>query len=72
MSKKITEETTLAEVLTNPGAERILSKYNLPCLHCPAAAFEMKFLKIGDIAKTYGIKTDMLLNDLNQHITAEN
>jgi hypothetical protein len=72
MTEKITEETTLAEVLSHPRAERILSKYNLPCLHCPAAAFEMKFLKIGEVAKTYGINADMLLNDLNKQITAKN
>jgi len=62
---KITKETTLGEILKLPGAEAILTKYNLPCLQCPMAAFEIGGLKLGDVANTYGIEIDSLLKELN-------
>jgi len=65
---KITGETTLAQVLKYPGAEEILSRYSLPCLHCPAAAYEVGLLKIEEVAKAYGIDVDGLLRDLNKVI----
>jgi hypothetical protein len=65
MSNKITENTSLAEILKNPKAETILSKYKIPCLHCPMARFEMQNLKIGKVAKAYGIDVKNLLKDLN-------
>lgn len=62
---KITEDTTLAEILNNPEAKKILAKYNLPCLSCPFAKMEMENLKIGEICKTYNIDIEKLLNDLD-------
>ena len=38
---KITEDTTLAKILKYPEAEKILAKYNLPCLDCPFAKMEL-------------------------------
>lgn len=67
MSKgKITEDTTLAEILERPKASKILEKYNLPCLHCPMAAYEMGMLKIGEVARMYGIDLKNLLKELNK------
>lgn len=69
--KKITENTTLAEILKIPEAEKILAKYNLPCLSCPFANLEMDathpppHLKIGEVCKMYGINLKKLLKDLN-------
>lgn len=63
---KITADTTLAEVLEYPEAEKILAKYNVPCLHCPMAGNEMGMLKIGAIAKMYGIDLKSLLKELNK------
>jgi len=63
---KITKETTLAEILNLPGAEKILAKYNLPCLTCPFAKMEMENLKIGQICQMYGIKINELLKELNK------
>jgi hybrid cluster-associated redox disulfide protein len=63
--KKITKDTTLSEILELKGAEKILSKYNLPCLSCPMAKFEANELKIGDVCETYGINLEELLKDLN-------
>jgi hypothetical protein len=62
----ITRNTTLAEVLKLPGAESILKMYRIPCLHCPMAALEMGSLKIGDIARTYGLDLGGLLRELNR------
>ena len=63
---KITNNTTLAEILKIPGAERILAKYNLPCLSCPFAALEIEELKIGKVCERYEIDLKSLLEDLNK------
>lgn len=82
MEKKITENTTLAEILKrgpdkgrggrrvgwSPEAEKILTKYNLPCLWCPMAKFEIENLKIGEVCKMYGINLRDLLRELNEKI----
>jgi hybrid cluster-associated redox disulfide protein len=62
---KINKDTTLAEILENPEAEKILAKYNLPCLTCPMAAQEIGSLKIGEVCKQYGIDTDRVTEELN-------
>lgn len=66
--QKITKETILAEILKHSGAEKILAKYNLPCLSCPFAKMEMENLKIGEVCKMYGIETEKLLRELNKKI----
>jgi len=66
MKHKITENTTLAEILENPELVEILAKYNLPCLGCPMAKFEMENLKIGEICQMYGIDIEKLLKELNR------
>jgi len=65
---KITENTTLAEILKSPEAEKILTKYNLPCLSCPFAKLEMGNLKIGEVCKTYEINLAELLKELNHSL----
>jgi hybrid cluster-associated redox disulfide protein len=62
---EITKDTTLVEILKKPGAEEILAKYNLPCLGCPLAKFEVENLKIGEVCKMYGIDLENLLKELN-------
>ena len=62
---KITKDTTLAELLDNQKAKEILVKYNLPCLGCPFAQYEMENLKIGEVCKKYKIDLKNLLKDLN-------
>ena len=63
---KFTKETTLAEILKNPEAEKILSKYNLPCLTCPYARYEIAELRIGQVCEMYQINLKALLKELNQ------
>lgn len=68
IKNKITKDTTLDEILKFPKAGNILAKYNLPCLHCPMAALEMNMLRIGEVAKMYGIDIKNLLKELNKNI----
>jgi hypothetical protein len=63
---KITKDTTLAAILNHPGAEKVLEKYNLPCLQCPFAKIEAEKLKIGQICQQYGIETKKLLKELSE------
>jgi len=65
---KITEDTTLAETLSRPKIKDILLKYNIPCLGCPFAKFEMENLKIGKICKMYNINIEKLLKELNKKL----
>ena len=62
---KVNESTTLANILKIDGAETMLAKYQLPCLHCPMAKAEMDDLKIGEVCKMYGIDAKSLLEDVN-------
>jgi len=64
--KKITAQTTLAEVLKKKGAAEILSKHHLPCLSCALAQFEMDKLTLGEICQIYQLDLEALLKDLNQ------
>lgn len=68
---KITKDTTLAEIMKRPGSTEVLEKHNTPCLHCPMAAYEIGTLKIGEMAKSYGIDIDKLLKDLNEKAKAK-
>ena len=60
---KITKDTTLSEVMNKEG---ILSRHGVPCVTCPYAKMEMDKLKLGDVAKMYGIDLEKLLKDLNK------
>lgn len=68
MVQKITKDTTLAEVLEFPEAEKILAKHNLPCLHCPMAKFEIENLILGQVCKMYEIDLESLLKELNEKL----
>lgn len=63
--KKITKQTVLADLLGDKKTEKILAKYNLPCLSCPFAQQEMESLKLGDVCKMYGIDAEKLLTELS-------
>jgi len=62
---QIIKDTTLAEILKTEGAEKILAKYNVPCLSCPSAASEIKMLKIGEVCEAYNINCEKLIKELN-------
>ena len=63
---RVGPSTTLKEVLESKGAEKILAKYNLPCLTCPMAQFEMQKLTLRQVCEMYGIDVDKLLKELNK------
>ena len=63
---KVTKDTKLSELLNNPKAQKILAKYNLPCLSCPFAEMETESLKLGDVCKMYGINLKALTEELNK------
>ena len=63
--QQITKQTLLEDLFNNPKAMGVLEKYNFPCLGCPMAAFEMGVLKLGDVAKAYGIDIEKLVQDIN-------
>lgn len=65
MKNKITKDTTLAEVLKFKEAQEILAEYQLPCLYCPMARFEMENLTLKEVCQRYNIKINNLLKDLN-------
>ncbi len=64
--KKISEKTTIQEILEYAGAEEILERYNFPCLHCPMAKYEVAQLQIGEVANTYGLDLKGMLKELNE------
>lgn len=66
---EITEEMTLREIMEFPGAVEILQKYRLPCLSCPMAAIEIAKVRIGEVARTYGIDVKALIRELNELIS---
>lgn len=63
--KKITAKTVLAEILEIQGAEKVLAKYNVPCLVCPMAAMEAGVLALGQVSEIYGLDLENLLKELN-------
>ena len=64
--KQVTKNTTVADILETPKRKKILEKYNLPCLHCPLAQFEIETLKLGDVCQIYNIDIEKLLKELNK------
>jgi hypothetical protein len=66
--EKITEKTTLAEILKEPKLVEILEKHNFPCLVCPFARMEIENLEIGKVCDLYGIEVKKVLKELNEAI----
>lgn len=64
--EKITEDTTIEEILRHPGTSSTLVKHGIHCPTCPFAQFEIGRLRIGDVARNYGVNLDALLKELNE------
>ena len=62
---KFTKKTTLKKILEKNGANEILARYNVPCMSCPMASFELEKLEIGEVSKMYGLPSEKILKDLN-------
>jgi hypothetical protein len=63
---KVTKDTKLSDIMGMPGGEKLLQKYNTPCLSCPISQYEMGQLKLGDVAGTYGLDMKSMLAELNK------
>ena len=68
MADRITEDTTIEELLKRRETVMVLFRYGLPCLTCPMARFEAGKLKIGEVARAYNIDVKALLEDLNKAV----
>ncbi|MFA6190239.1 MAG: hypothetical protein WC711_01850 [Candidatus Staskawiczbacteria bacterium] len=68
---KITSKTTLAKIMNQKGADKILAKNGVPCLSCPMAQFEVDDLQIGEVCETYGLKLSKILKELNLPATRQ-
>lgn len=64
--KKIKAETKLSDILDRPEAVEILTRYQLPCLSCPLAAYEVSRLSLGEVAERYGMPLEEILAELNK------
>ncbi len=64
---KINKNTTLKEILSKAGSQKIMAKYGVPCLSCPMANYEINELKIGQVAKIYSLDIKGLLKELNNN-----
>jgi len=65
---KITKKTKLSKIIDNKKAEKILKKYDFPCLSCPFARYEMEELEIGNICEIYDINGKKLIEELNEKL----
>lgn len=65
MKNKISENSKIKNILEIKGAEKILAKYNFPCLSCPMAAFEIERLELGKVCQMYGLNIKNILKELN-------
>jgi hypothetical protein len=64
----ITKKSKFGEVLKISGSEKVLSKYNVPCISCPMAKQEMDTLTLEQIGGWYGIDVDSIIKELNKPI----
>jgi len=65
---KVTKDTVIAEVLTmDRSTATIFMRHGLHCLGWAGASME----SIGDAARVHGIDVDVLINDLNDHLSTE-
>ena len=66
MSKEITEESTLSEILETEEGEEILLKHGIPCLGCPLMGAEASEISIEEVSNKYGLELEKIIADLNQ------
>ncbi len=65
MSKKITKDMTIAQVLmVERGTASVFMKYGMHCIGCPASSGE----SVEEASAVHGISVDDLLEDLNKYL----
>jgi hypothetical protein len=65
---KITKKTKLSKLLDDKIAQKILGKYDFPCLSCPHARSEMETLELGVICEMYDLDVEKIIKDLNDKL----
>jgi len=65
---KVDEHTKLGKIIKLKGVDKILEKYNVPCLSCPMAKLEIDSLEIGDVCDNYGIPKKELILEINKKL----
>lgn len=65
---KFTGKTKLSKLIDDKKAQKILEKYDFPCLSCPHARYEMESLELGSICEMYGIDSKKLIKELNEKL----
>ena len=63
---KIKGNTLLSEIVNNKKFLKILTKYQVPCLTCPFAIFEIQNLTLKEVCETYNLDLKKLLKELNK------
>jgi len=66
---KITKKTKLNKIIDNQKIEKILNKYEFPCISCPYARYEMEELEIGKVCDMYGIDSEKLIKEINTKLS---
>jgi len=65
---KVDRHTKLGKLMKMRGIEKILAKYNVPCISCPIAKQEMDFLELGYLCDIYGLKEKEMILEINNSL----
>lgn len=65
---KITKKDTLAKILEQKGAGKLLAENGVPCMSCPYASMEIDKLQLGEVCRMYGLNAAKILKDLNGEV----
>jgi hypothetical protein len=65
---KITKKTKLSKLIDDKKAQKVLEKYDFPCISCPYARMEMETLELGKVCEMYEIDGVKLIKELNEKL----
>lgn len=65
---KVTKKTKLSKLIDDKKAQKVLEKFDFPCISCPHARMEMEVLEIGNVCEIYDIDSTKLIKELNEKL----
>jgi len=65
---KVTKKTKLSKLIDDKKAQKVLEKFDFPCISCPHARMEMEVLEIGNVCEMYDIDATKLIKELNEKL----
>jgi hypothetical protein len=65
---KVTKKTKLSKLIDDKKAQKVLEKYDFPCLSCPHARMEMEVLELGSVCEMYDLDLEKIIKDLNEKL----